>query len=134
MSIRSGRLGRVAKGFEARSKSLQTRMAALAREMNETEIATAEIERAMASPLVHALSLQAPAVRRIASLKQKSHGLGLQLAQLRSEAIGARTSAKLASGLRDKIDAVEFRKQDEKQSLEVTAVMSASSLRQVTDA
>lgn len=108
-------------------------MAALVRDIREIDAAIDAIGSAMESPLVHALSLHATAIKRIAGLGKKVSTLNVGLAVLRGEAIGAKTRAKLATHLAAAHDYAEARKEVERDSLEITTLMSASSLRQAGD-
>lgn len=112
---------------------LEVRQSALIREMREIDAAVAAIESSLNSPLVHALSLHAAAVKRIAGLNQKKGALEKHLTVLRGETIATRTRAKLATQLAENLDSIEARKEGERESLETTTLMKASSLRQASD-
>lgn len=108
-------------------------MAALHREIREIDIIVHEIELSLDSALVHVLSIHVPAVKRIARLKQKNIDLDAQLAVLRLEAISTKARSRLAEDLADTLASNVFRKDSELESLEMIAIFTASSLRQVVN-
>ena len=133
LSSKTERLQRAGAAYEARGRMLEVRMAAVVRDIREIDAAVDAIGSALESPLARALSLHAAAVKRIAELGKKVSTLNVELALLRGEAIGAKTRAKLATQLAEAHDYAEARKEAERESLEITTLMSASSLRQAGD-
>jgi multidrug resistance efflux pump len=131
LSARSKRLDRAVKGFEARARGLETRIGALNRQMRDAEETIASMEAAMVSPIVQSLPLEATSARRIANLRAKHLAMAQQLTVLRGELTSAKTQAKLSCELSRSITAKEILKDNEAQALEITSLMSLSSLWQV---
>ena len=133
LSVRTERLSRAGRAFEARGKLLEVRLSALVQEKRDVDDSVVSIHLALEFSLVHALPLHSAAVRRVAELSRRSLALEAQMAVLRRERIGAGMRSKLAGQLADTLIRLEAREESEREALEVAAAARASSLPQAID-